>query len=119
MESRKWRIIFYNTPSGNYPVKNFIRGLSATKRAVTIEAIDLLEDFGIELGMPHARPLAGGLWELRARAADGLIRIIYFTSKKEQRTFVLLHGVEKDQRTINDTDRKTALKHKRDYESRR
>ena len=119
MESKKWRILFYETPAGNSPVQDFIRGLSAAKRATTIEEIDLLEEFGIDLGMPHARPLSHGLWELRARAADGLTRIIYFSSSKEQRAFVLLHGVEKDQRTISDTDRQTALKCKKDYESRR
>lgn len=114
-----WRILFYETPAGNSPVKDFIRGLSVEKRAATIEEIDLLEEFGIALGMPHARPLSDGLWELRARAADGLTRILYFTTSKERRTFVLLHGVEKDQRTISETDRKTALARKKDYERRR
>lgn len=114
----KWRILFYETPAGNSPVKDFIRRLSAEKRAATIEEIDLLEEFGINLGMPHARPLSDGIWELRARAADGLTRILYFTPSHERRAFVLLHGVEKDQRTISDTDRKTALKRKKDYERR-
>ena len=114
----KWRILFYETPAGNSPVKAFIRGLSATKQAATIEEIDLLEEFGVELGMPHARPLSDGIWELRARAADGLTRILYFSPAKERRAFVLLHGVEKDQRTISDTERKTALKRKKDYEKR-
>lgn len=114
----KWRILFYETPAGNCPVKDFIRGLSTTQKAATIEEIDVLEEFGIDLGMPHARPLSDGIWELRARAADGLTRILYFTPSKERRAFVLLHGVEKDQRTISDTERKTALKRKKDYEKR-
>ncbi len=114
----KWRILFYETPAGNCPVKDFIRGLSATQKATTIEEIDVLEEFGIDLGMPHARPLSDGIWKLRARAADGLTRILYFTPSKERRAFVLLHGVEKDQRTISDTERKTALKRKKDYEKR-
>lgn len=114
----KWRILFYETPAGNSPVKDFIRGLSATKKAATIEEIDLLEEFGIDLSMPHTRSLSDGIWELRARAADGLTRILYFTPSKERRAFVLLHGVEKDQRTISDTERKTALKRKKDYEKR-
>ncbi len=90
----KWRILFYETPAGNCPVKDFIRGLSPAKRAATIEEIDLLEEFGIDLEMPHARPLSGGIWELRARAADGLTRILYFSPSRERRAFVLLHGVE-------------------------
>ena len=114
----KWRILFYETPAGNCPVKAFIRRLSATKKAATIEEIDLLEEFGVDLGMPHARPLSDGLWELRGRAADGLTRIIYFAPSKAKHAFVLLHGVEKDQRTISKTDRQTALKRKKDYERR-
>lgn len=115
----KWRILFYETPAGNSPVKDFIRGLSPEKRAATIEEIDLLEEFGIQLGMPHARSLSDGIWELRARASDGLTRVLYFSPSNEKRAFVLLHGVEKDQRTISDTDRKVALKRKKDYERRR
>ncbi len=114
----KWRILFYETPAGNSPVKDFIRGLSATKRAATIEEIDLLEEFGIELGMPHARPLSGGIWELRARAADGLTRILYFSPAKERRAFVLLPGVEKDGRILRDTERRTALRRRKGYERR-
>lgn len=115
----KWNILFYETPAGNSPVKTFIRGLSASKRAATIEEIDLLEEFGVDLGMPHARSLSDGLWELRGRAADGLTRIIYFIPSKEKHAFVLLHGVEKDQPTISKTDRETALKRKKAYERRR
>ena len=114
----KWRILFYTTPAGNSPVEDFLHGLSVTKRVATIDVIDLLKEYGISLGMPHARPLFDGLWELRARAADGLTRVIYFTASKERGVFVLLHGVEKDQRTIGDTDRKTALRRKKDYESK-
>ena len=118
MERRKWRILFYETPAGNSPVEDFLHALSATKRAATVDAIDLLREYGISLGMPHARPLSNGLWELRARATDGLTRVIYFTTSKERGVFVLLHGVEKDQRTISDTDRQIALKRKKDYESK-
>jgi len=117
MESKKWRILFYETPAWNGPVWDFIRRLSPTKMAATLEEIDMLREFGVELGMPHARPLSDGTWELRARAADGLIRVLYFAVRG--RGFVLLHGVEKDQRTISDSDRKTALKRKKDYEARR
>ena len=108
--------MFYETPAGNSPVKDFIRGLSPAKRVATVEEIDMLEKYGTHLGMPHARPLSDGLWELRARAADSLTRVIYFTTSKERHTFVLLHGVEKDQRTISDVDRRIALRRKRDYE---
>ena len=92
--------------------------MTATKKAAIIEGICFLEEFGIDLGMPYIRPLSDDLWELRGRIADGLTRIIYFIPSKAKHSFVLLHGVEKDQRTISKTDRQTAIKRKKDYERR-
>ena len=113
-----WTIRFYKTPSGRSPVKEFIRGLSPEKQAAIIEEIDLLEEYGIYLEMPHARHIGDRLWELRARAEDGLVRVLYFSTSKENKTFVLLHGIEKDQRKIKPNDRKTAIRRMREYERR-
>jgi phage-related protein len=51
----------------------------------------LLQEFGIHLGMPHARPVIGHpkLWELR----PGPNRIFYFAHVG--RTFILLHAYRK------------------------
>jgi phage-related protein len=49
----------------------------------------LLREFGIKLGLPHAKPIQGKLWELR----PGGIRLFYFAFVNQQ--FVILHGYRK------------------------
>jgi len=45
---------------------------------------DRMEVFGPDLGMPHTRALGDGLFELRLKAAEGIVRVFYCTmvSKK-------------------------------------
>ena len=52
-------------------------------------ALRLLQEFGTSLGMPHAKPIQGKLWELR----PGGIRLFYFAYIEKQ--FVILHGYRK------------------------
>lgn len=52
-------------------------------------ALRLLQEFGIHLGMPHAKHIQGRLWELR----PGGIRLFYFAYLSHQ--FVILHGYRK------------------------
>ena len=52
-------------------------------------ALRLLQEFGTNLSMPHAKPIQGKLWELR----PGGIRLFYFAYIEQQ--FVILHGYRK------------------------
>ena len=45
--------------------------------------------FGPNLGMPHARAMGEGLFELRIRAAEGIARVFYCTVLN--RRIVFLH----------------------------
>jgi phage-related protein len=49
----------------------------------------LLGEFGMNLGMPHAKKIQGKLWELR----PGSSRFFYFAYIERQ--FVILHGYRK------------------------
>jgi phage-related protein len=89
----KWLIRTFTTDAGGKPVDDWIRSLDPAARAELAWTIELLKRHGIELGMPYVRSLGDGLWELRAREADGIYRILYFHWKG--RTFGLLHGFTK------------------------
>lgn len=52
-------------------------------------ALRLLQEFGTNLNMPHAKLVQGKLWELR----PGGIRLFYFAHINKQ--FVILHGYRK------------------------
>jgi len=79
--------------------------------------LDLLEEFGIELGMPYAKHLEKQLWELRIRQARNRYRIIYFLASGQK--FVLLHGLTKKTGPVPRSDLETAERRRDDYLSRR
>jgi hypothetical protein len=64
-DQAEWQIHFYENRRGRSPVLEFINRLPAGDRAKINNTLRLLEEFGIQLGMPHARRIEGKLWELR------------------------------------------------------
>lgn len=61
-------------------------GLRARFRALTIR----MEEYGPNLGMPHTRALGNGLFEIRAKAEEGIGRVFFCTMVG--RKIVILHG---------------------------
>jgi len=84
-----WQIHFYEDHRGKSPVLEFIDALSPRDRVKVNNIFRLLEEFGTDLGMPHARRIEGRLWELR----PGDNRLFYFLYL--ERKFVILHGFRK------------------------
>jgi phage-related protein len=77
-------------------VESFLETLTEKELAKVIRTIELLEEFGHKLGMPHSKHIDNGLLELRIRGKRE-IRIFYCFSKNKA---VLLHAcVKKTQKT--------------------
>ncbi len=112
-----WNIDYYQSGTGKSPVEGFIDSLDAKSRARIATTLDLLEEFGISLGMPYAKHLEKQLWELRVRHGRNRYRIIYFLDTGQ--TFILLHGFTKKTGPIPRTDMKMAESRRDDYLSRR
>jgi phage-related protein len=64
-------------------------GLRARFRALTIR----MEKYGPNLGMPHTRAMGDGLFEIRAKAEEGIGRAFYCTLVGHR--IVILHGFKK------------------------
>lgn len=92
----KWKVVYYETPSGQPVVEKFIDSLNAIIRAKLAHQLILLEEYGIELTMPHAKPMGGGLYELRTRGKTE-VRVFYVFAKA--RNVYLLHGFIKKTQT--------------------
>ena len=93
-------------------VKTFLQTLEEKTFAKALRMIDLLEEFGINLRMPHSKPMGRGLHELRVRGSQEVrliyafrgntAVIVYAFSKKSQRipqrefeyAFKLLKGLD-------------------------
>ncbi len=112
-----WSIEYYRSEAGRTPVAEFIDTLETTAKARVARTLDLLEEFGIELGMPYTKHLEKQLWELRVRQARNRYRIIYFLATGK--TFVLLHGFTKKTGPVPRSDMEIAERRRDDYLFRR
>ncbi len=69
----------YETSGGQPIIEEFIRSLQPDTQAKCIRILELLEEFGPELSMPHTKPLGNGLYELRVRGRQE-VRMFYVFS---------------------------------------
>lgn len=102
---KKIAVVFFQNDNGVMPVREWLLGLSVSDRKTIGEDIKTVE-FGWPVGMPVARPIGGGLYEVRSDISDGVQARVLFTIHKGN--MVLLHGfIKKDQKTPT-SDMKTA-----------
>jgi phage-related protein len=83
----------------NAAVDAEIEALPPSLRARLLRLMETVESIGLErLHEPHVKHIDGKLWELRAKAADGVARGLYVTATG--RRVVVLHVfVKKSQKT--------------------
>ncbi len=113
----KWKIDYYDIPSGRKPVEEFIKNLPEKPRSRVYYTLELLEELGINLGLPHAKKVAGTpLWELRILGENSLR---FFYVAKIGRAFLLLHGFSKKKQKTPKKEIKIALERLREYRQRR
>jgi phage-related protein len=58
-----------------------------------LHVFELLEERGIQLGMPHVRHIKGKIYEIRVEQDTNTYRLLYFVYTG--RRFVMLHGFQK------------------------
>lgn len=89
----KYKITYYNDS-----VQQEILNLPPMFRAKYFAFTDRMQEYGGDLGMPHTKPLSGGLFELRLKSADGIARVMYCTVI--HREITMLHSfIKKTQKT--------------------
>jgi phage-related protein len=95
-----WNIIFYET-STRKPVEDFIDSLQTETAVKMTREIELLKKYGIHLGMPNAKPIGRGLYELRVRGKQEVRCIYVFVIEGH---INVLHGFIKKTRAISTKD---------------
>lgn len=95
-------ILYYKKANGRCPVQEFIDNLSGIARARTFKTFDLFEDFGIFLGMPHVKKIAGTkAWELRVKTDNVVLRYYFCMRKKDA---IIFHYLKKKTNEIPNKD---------------
>ena len=108
-----WSIKFYKTAMGNNPVHDYLTTLPREAKEDIAAVITLLKERGINLLLPHAKPVDKKLWELRIHSKDQIHRILYFAYKNK--TMVFLHGFTKKTQKLSKKDIEIAYKRMNDY----
>ena len=96
VRERPVSVQFFRQDSGREPVREWLKGMRREHRKAIGEGVKTLQ-FGWPIGMPLARKMDEGLWELRSNLGPGIVRM-FFTIYEGN--IVLLHGfVKKSQKT--------------------
>lgn len=89
-----WKIHFYSDK-----VEEGINDWPLNIRAKFTQIVGLIEEFGPNtIGMPHIRPLGQGLFEIRAKAIEGIGRAFFCTTKGKM-VVILSEFIKKSQKT--------------------
>jgi phage-related protein len=106
------KIYFYETDSGNSPIKKFIDKLPEKDQARFMEVFDEIETNGLSAIRVTFKPLDGKLWEIKFKAANSGYRILYVLL--EQDMMVWLHSFSKKTQKTPPKELKIARKRMKD-----
>jgi phage-related protein len=88
-----WMITFLNRKV-EQEVLDFPQGILAN----LLHILEMIEEFGPNLGKPYTAPMGRGLFEIRANGKEGIGRSLFCTKKGKE--IVILHSfVKKSQKT--------------------
>ena len=105
------KVAFYQTPSGNKVVLEFIRDLSAEDRKVVGEDLKTVQ-IGFPMGLPLCRPLGEGLYEIRSSLASRReMRLIFYFDRPRQ-SLAIVHALIKKSAKLPKADLELARKRK-------
>jgi len=111
-----WILVSYRDPRGRVPIDEYLDTLQIRDRARVLREIELLEEYGPSLRMPHARHLRGKLWELRIDTRPNSYRVLY--AAIVGRKFVLLHIFAKKGEKTPESEIEMAERRLADYLAR-
>lgn len=74
-----WKVTFY---SGK--VEQEVLSLPPGIVANFLRIVELIEEFGPDIGRPHTAPLGQALFEIRAKGREGIARSVFCTVKGKE-----------------------------------
>lgn len=83
-----WTVLYYSER-----VREQVFDLPADILADYLRLLELLQEFGANLRLPHSRAMGNGLFELRPKGVEGIGRVFYCTQMDKH--LVVLHSFVK------------------------
>jgi phage-related protein len=106
-------LVFYRTAAGSEPVRDWLKDLLPEDRKTIGQDLRRLQ-FRWPVGMPLARPLGKGLWELRSNLSGSTISRMIFCF--HQCELVVLNGFVKKTQQTPQSELDLALDRKKELE---
>ena len=103
---------YYEKEDGTFPAEEFILSLDSKMQAKMFRELDLLETFGNQLREPHSKPLGDGIYEIRAKVASDITRVLYFFVVNKK--IILTNGFVKKTQKTPDNEIALAKKYRKD-----
>ena len=113
----EWDAEFYETASGQCPVTEFLESLTDKHRAKVLRGMQLVQEFGPELGMPYVEMIHNGIQCLRIKHGSDIFRVFFFVGTA--RTIVFLHGFRKKTQKTPASAIAQAMRYRRDFLDRK
>jgi len=107
------RAHFFQTPSGNEPVREWLKERSEDDRKEIGRDIAAVE-YGWPIGPPLCKPMGQGLFEVRTDLADRISRVFFII---DDGLAILLHAIIKKSQETPKKDIALAQKRARDWRS--
>lgn len=104
---------YYEKEDGTFPAEEFILSLDTKMQAKMFRELELLETFGNELREPHSKSLGDGIYEIRAKVASDITRVLYFFVVNKK--IILTNGFVKKTQKTPDNEIALAKKYRKDY----
>ncbi|CAM4422578.1 MAG: hypothetical protein LEGION0403_FIIPPAGN_02726 [Legionella sp.] len=105
-----WKVEFYNES-----VEEAILDMPPKIQARMLKLLELIEVHGANLGSPHTEPMGEGLFEIRAKAQEGIGRSLYCYMKG--RHIIVLHAFVKKSNKTPKSELDLAKKRKAEVEN--
>ncbi len=104
---------YYEKEDGTFPAEEFILSFDSKMQAKMFRELDLLETFGNQLREPHSKLLGDGIYEIRAKVASDITRVLYFFVINKK--IILTNGFVKKTQKTPDNEIALAKKYRKDY----
>jgi phage-related protein len=104
-----WTIAYFNDA-----LQATLLGLPAKLRARFIHLTERMIAFGPDLGMPHTRAMGTGLFELRVKGREGIMRAFFCV--QDNRRILFLHAYVKKSAKTPSKELKIARTRKREVD---
>lgn len=112
----KFRVEFYETPSGEQPVLRFLESLTPRLRRKVSSFLQVLQNQGPYLREPYTKCLDDGIFELRCQLGSDAVRLLFFYF--EDRIIIVTNGFMKRSRKAPLKEIRLAKQRKKELERR-